>query len=242
MRSDMSKVIVERPRRGSRGGAKGRRRAERELDGPRQEGMRRAHSNHKSLNENLTPLKRFLGSRVGKHWPKVYSEISEHLRPSNAVQQHVRDHLEDFVATRTALRNGKVFVHVAGFRGGAVPLEQAWARFYVHPTSGVLMRNKHGADWKRALARQRQAARTEVEQRRRALGDSLQLHKLMGCWFAVALAPLPPKGRPYTDVVIDGGFSDLPRLELYGRNDRHAVAKRQLGRKELARYDLKNDG
>ncbi len=55
----------------------------------------------KWLNENLAPLKRFLGKQVGRPWDKVYSEIAENLKPTSTVQQHVRDHIEDFVALKT---------------------------------------------------------------------------------------------------------------------------------------------
>ncbi|MBL8706768.1 MAG: hypothetical protein JNM30_18085, partial [Rhodospirillales bacterium] len=95
----------------------------------------------KALNENLAPLIRFLRSRVGKHWTKVYGEISEHLRADNAVQQHVRDHLDDFVAARTSLRNGEILIHESGRWGGPRPLRESFCRFYVHPVSGVLHAN-----------------------------------------------------------------------------------------------------
>ena len=64
----------------------------------------------KTLNENLNPLKRYLASQVGRPWRKVYSEISEHLKPTSTVQQHVRDHLQDFVATKTRMKGGAVVV------------------------------------------------------------------------------------------------------------------------------------
>ena len=62
MREDMSRVIVERPRLGGHRTRKGRARALDDL--PKQEGMRRAHlhsGDWKTLNENLAPLRRFLG-------------------------------------------------------------------------------------------------------------------------------------------------------------------------------------
>lgn len=139
MRPDMAKVIVERPRRGGWKLGKGANRSS--LDGPSMAGMRRPHGDRKALNENLAPLIRFLRSRVGKHWTKVYGEISEHLRADNAVQQHVRDHLDDFVAARTSLRNGEILIHESGRWGGPRPLRESFCRFYVHPVSGVLHAN-----------------------------------------------------------------------------------------------------
>src|SRR5258708_4981364 len=96
MRSDMSKVIVERPRRGGGRDRKGR--PEREFeDTPSKQSMKRGHSDLKDLNENLAPLKRYLGRNVGRSWNKVFSEICENIRMDNAVQKHVRGHVFDYV-------------------------------------------------------------------------------------------------------------------------------------------------
>ena len=100
MRADMSRVIVERPRRG---GLTRRGRSLSFDDLSQHEGMRRRHrigGNWKELNENLAPLRRYLERQVGRPWSKVYSEITAHLRADNTVQQHVRDHLRDFVAVK----------------------------------------------------------------------------------------------------------------------------------------------
>lgn len=99
MRADMAKVIVERPRRVERVTPKGRVVGQDELRS--HEGIRVPHVRNwggKVLNENLAPLRRYLERQVGRPWNKVYAEISAHLRPASAVQQHVRDHLHHFVA------------------------------------------------------------------------------------------------------------------------------------------------
>jgi hypothetical protein len=48
---------------------------------------------------------------VGRPWNKVYSEIAAHLRADNTVQQHVRDHLRNFVAINPRRRHGWYFVY-----------------------------------------------------------------------------------------------------------------------------------
>jgi hypothetical protein len=154
MRPDMAKVIVERPRRG--GWKLGKEANRPSLDGPAMAGMRRPYAERKALNENLAPLIRFLRSRIGKHWSKVYGEISEHLRADNAVQQHVRDHLDDFVAVRTSLQNGEIVVHDSGRWGGPRPLRESFCRYYVHPISGVL----HANAFRDRHVRQRKSVRS----------------------------------------------------------------------------------
>ncbi len=101
MRADMAKVIVERPRRVERATRRGRALGADDL--PSHEGMRAPHVRNwggKVLNENLAPLRRYLERQVGRKWDRVYAEISVHLRPTSAVQQHVRDHLHHFVAVK----------------------------------------------------------------------------------------------------------------------------------------------
>src|SRR4051812_39875839 len=104
MRADMAKVIVERPRVGSRARGKGKgykRRLARIApeDRPRREGMKHHGGNTKSLNEHLGPLGRYLEGQVGRPWNDVFAEICAHIDRNSAVQDHVRDHLGDFVTT-----------------------------------------------------------------------------------------------------------------------------------------------
>ena len=138
----MHKVIVERPRRGGRAPERtprGERGAALE-ELPTKQGMRRRHVLHgdeKQLNENLGPLKKFLRKQVGRSWNAVYREISAQLRPSNAVKQHVRDHLWDFVERYVVLgKKGEVFrvPHRRNYVSGRL----LPGRLYVHPRSGVL--------------------------------------------------------------------------------------------------------
>ena len=233
MREDMFKVIVERPR--IRAWKNGERRAGNQpLDeAPFRQGMGRAHSERKTLNENLAPLRRFLAARVGRPWTRVYSEISAGLSPRNAVQQHVRDHLEDFVAVAPIVRDGRLYV-LERLRGLS-PLEESWRELYFHPTARLLLRN-------RAVERRRGARKCGVDSsaRRRELGEMRQLHRLNGCWFEVRLSPAVGPRGPEPDVVRGAGLSVLPPAELYGRQSVVAAAKRQLSRRELRAFGVRN--
>lgn len=133
MRPDMAKVIVERPRRLEGIARAGRQRPLDEL--PSHEGMRAPHVRNfagKVLNENLAPLRRYLDRQVGRPWNKVYAEISAHLRPTSAVQQHVRDHLRDFVA----IAPRRIHFPMRQRAG-----EDIWPQpYYVDPRTGLLCR------------------------------------------------------------------------------------------------------
>jgi hypothetical protein len=91
MRSDMAKVIVERPRKKGRAWRKpkGFLREQQKLfeEGlPFREGIKRCWQGHtKYLNEHLGPLRRYLDSQVGRPWNKVFSEICTHINRNSAV-------------------------------------------------------------------------------------------------------------------------------------------------------------
>jgi hypothetical protein len=133
----MSRVIVERPRRGGGWARKGRAVPMEEL--PERQGLRRPYilsRNSKTLNDNLAPLRRYLERQVGRPWNKVYSEIAAHLRANSTVQQHVRDHLGDFVAIKPRRRSGSFFATGVNERHDQL----WWEPLYVDPDDGLLKR------------------------------------------------------------------------------------------------------
>ena len=143
MRRDMHKVIVERPRRKGLGpyrqsrGGRGRVLA----DLPNKEGIRKSYTirgTDKELNENLAPLKRYLRKQVGRPWNAVYRDISAVLNSRSAVQQHVRDHLWDFVAEHVILgERGAVFKAPPNPWFGSGRLRPG--QLYIHPRTGLLL-------------------------------------------------------------------------------------------------------
>jgi hypothetical protein len=243
MRKDMSKIIVERPRRGVRSaksakpgrtqplededGEPLRARAPRAPRGPRT----------KSLNENLAPLRRYLARQVDRPWNKIYSEISEHLKPTSTVQQHVRDHIEDFVATRTRMSAGAVVT--LGRWGGEHPLDLDWRPFFVHPRTGLMKRNPKRLSWQRARKEQAAAEAAERAARMRELSPDLQLHRFDEVWWEVRLGRVANREKQTEgDVVIQAGLSALDPATLYGRHGVQAIAKRPLSKAEKKRHKL----
>jgi hypothetical protein len=155
MRKDMAKVIVVRPRCNPHQGEIRQGRPELLLDGedeplrPRAKSTRRIKT--KYLNENLAPLKRYLQRQVGRPWDKVYSEISANLKVASTVQQHVRDHIEDFVAIRCRMRDGKVMT--LDRVGRECKLVHDHRRLYVHPRTGLLRQSPPREPWTPSSAR-----------------------------------------------------------------------------------------
>jgi hypothetical protein len=262
MRDDMSKVIVERARPGSSQHVARRSRrldpklipVDEDADNPFPEriGHGRAASFgrfRKHLNENLAPLRRYLASQVGRPWDAVFSEISSEIRLDNAVQKHVRDHVDDFVAVTTFLQDGKIFI--ADRYGRPVSLaDMRWPPdLYVHPVTGVLCRN----DWRRVRRAQKRRAKAAKERalatRMRVLARDRQLHLLDdGNWWEVRLAAVPrylvepEAAKLVVDVIERAGLSALSRAERYDRRGVHATTMRALSRKEIKALGLRAGG
>ena len=263
MREDMDEIIIERPRHGSRMGhhRRGRRMngkltSRRDPDAlPYQIGLKRAARQagpSKSLNENLTPLRRYLERQINRPWNKVWSEISANLKVASAVQQHVRDHVPDFVAIQPVAKDGAIWVKIRG--GRLIRLEESDFRLYVDPRTGLLRPNKHFKTWTKKRREENAAADKHRAERVRELAPDLQLHRFDSRgWWEVRLAPIPVKPvtintgtmsrtynrvLPHTDVVRAAKLTTLPTDKLYGRAGVYAIAKRQLSRKEMLALDL----
>jgi hypothetical protein len=148
MRSDMAKVIVERPRRKGWAGRKPKGDSRRlrgfGTDGPpHREGIKaRWKGGTKSLNEHLGPLRRYLDSQVGRPWDKVFSEICAHINRNSAVQDHVRDHIADYVTIHVIIIEGVPCNGEGGWNFGKPLHQMTWKRWYVCPRSGLLRRIK----------------------------------------------------------------------------------------------------
>lgn len=249
MRHDMYKVIVERPRHG-RYGVRGELRCRDFEESPRQASLS-AYRRTKSLNENLRPLERFLQAQVDRPWNKVYAELCAGIDRRNTVQQHILQHVEDFVAVRVVSIDGQL----GWIRswGAPQPLQQRWApRLFVDPASGVLLRNRLQERSVRAR-RAEQAAIRQPDPSRRVIGPARQLHCIDGVWFEIDLAPVAEAAafqeRPF-DVLRRLDPARCPARQsakgvaanqaLFGRSDVYAWRKRQLGRDELRRHGLSN--
>ncbi|MBB6095617.1 hypothetical protein HNQ60_004508 [Povalibacter uvarum] len=257
MREDMYKVIVERPRRGQSGyNAAARRRND--FDGPASLGMRAGYG-YRGLNENLAPLRRYLRAQVGRPWNKVFSEICAGIDGRNTVQQHIRQHIDDFIATKVGLRDGKLIDLAQRYRfwpdDGALHQE-----LYVDPRSGLIRINKWYRAWRRERLEDVKRALADIATRRRTIDKDTQLHLLERIWFQVTTSVVPPartrevvvKGRRVTHTIRDKRYDAILRREVwqddgvederervYGVRNRYGVSKRQLSKRELVAYGLR---
>lgn len=261
MREDMAKVIVTRPRILDSVIRRGRLSPPEVL--PKKIGLRRhaqERGGFKMLNENLSPLRRFLEAQTGKPWDAVYSEIAANLKVTSTVQQHVRDHLKDFVN-----------IHRRPAPWSLGP----WLEPLYVDDEGVL---------RRTIRRSRARLRSPTgEQDRVRLADNLELRKIAGHWYEITLGRLPEPDyrpvarllkqptRPYaatssmrvvevvvrqlvtpavTDAVTGKPVFSGPEIDETDAWRRYraenpdgcyATGKRQLSRRELRHHHLRND-
>ena len=258
MREDMYKVIVERPRRGKEGDAIAAR-LRKDLDGPMRLGTRAGYG-YRSLNENLAPLRRYLHAQVGRPWNKVFSEICAGIDRRNTVQQHIHQHIRDFIAIDVGLREGKLVDLAArwGFLRSGSGLSQA---LYVDPRTGLIRRNKGYRSWRHGVAERRQYEQAEIAARRRIVDERTFLLLLDDIWFRVEVDVLPKErfvenvvdgkprrhviAEPRYDVVLRRSISRAMRVDLeqckhlYGSGDLYAVSKRQLSTREIKAHRLR---
>ncbi len=260
MREDMAKVIVTRPRVG--GGWSRERKIPAPEEQPIRESMRARWTSRKHLNETLAPLRRYLRKQIGRPWNAVYAEICANLSVTSAVQQHVRDHLDDFVGRNAFERNGALYV-MSGRFDIVRRLSDGWVEMFVCPHAGTLQENPYWAARRGCLVdrrAKRAAGAAERAKRLVVVSPYVQLHRLAGQWYEVRLARIRGEAeRAYDDfwdahadryayaqrearvedVIIASGAWSGSRRALYGRSGVRGVAKRQLSRKELKRYGLR---
>lgn len=240
MREDMAKVIVERPRIKGRAwrrpkGYKRRLRRAGEDGGPIREGIKRpwAACGGKHLNEHLGPLRRYLDKQVGRPWDKVFSEICAHIHRDSAVQDHVRDHVDQYVVTDVVVIDG-VACHGGSDRRYGTPLS-AWRGWgwYVCPRTRLLRRQER---WERP------AMPAKVADRVVPVSETQQCRFRDGAWHLVTLVRLPAVRQHCAerDVVLNAPVANLTPTEArrhYGA-EVYAAGIRRLSRRELTQYPI----
>lgn len=161
MRSDMKKVVIERPRGQSNApnrkfGARLPYIPDHDYDEqPKRVGISASYRDYgysrKWLRDLLGPLTRFLQKNIGRPWNEVYSEICATLDRREITGHHLISHLKDEVETNCFMgANRKVWY----LRWGSDLREVEG--FYVHPQTRLLCRalqpNKRALQRRQLLA------------------------------------------------------------------------------------------
>lgn len=270
MREDMFKVIVERPRLvNSNAYSRDGRKFRNDEDTPSHLGMKRGYNWRKWLNENLAPLRRYLEKQVNRPWDKVYSEICATIDARSTVKRHILQHIDDFVAVDThwveTPEGEKVVIRGRHWPRKDLPLEESRATLYVHPRTGILLRNRRYVSYDARKRKERQAQHAHQLSVRRNINEHEQLRCIEGVWYHLTLGMLPAPtmqiretGGELKKKVVYAACWDVVRkawvsrkhgyaptdggqpgnFDMYGDPDKYAVSKRQLNSQELKKHGL----
>jgi hypothetical protein len=268
MRSDMFKVIVERPRlvRGDwLGGGResGFRQFLNSEERPQKVGMRAGHLNRKGLNENLAPLRRFLIGSAGRPWDKVRSEVLAQIDQRSTVQQHIMEHVDDYVLTEVVAKprsdtqpgkRGVVFLYRPSYsRSGAMLLvQESRSPLFVDPRTGIL-RETHSQVHRKAAKLQSNADReTEHTKTIRVIDSTHQFRRFDDVWYEVVIAPIPGTRlwewqrrhmKSDDQAKLEKVWCALEKRWLSRFNaDTYVTTKRQLNSKEILKNKLNANG
>ena len=187
----------------------------------------------------------------------MYSEICAGIDRRNTVQQHIHQHLEDFVAVKVIMIDGELR---ANRRWRVLePLSSSWAaKYYVQPEHGMLLNNHFRLDMRREQRKQRRNDRAEwrsgIREGLRVIDPTNQMHCIEGVWYRIEVAPLASThavDETRVDALRRVPVDQCPVWEdrknvmsnytLFGRHDVYARSKRQLNVRELRHYRLSNN-
>lgn len=231
MRPDMKKVVVERPRWGSRArnrkfGARLKYIAGHDYEEQPKKALGfesyAIDGYGKEFTDVLNPLRRFLRSNLGRPWNKVYSELCAGLDRRKVTGLHIFQHLETMVERNCYFgADGEVLrIH---------PGQPPVRGFYVHPRSGLL------CEARRESRRERKRQQMEAEEVTQLHpGGSFRYQKHEDIWYRVTLRRIVVQSSDFrTQPVVQDIF--LRTDVRIGRGEHWiAVEKKQCNRHELA--------
>lgn len=250
MRSDMNKVICERPRvgHGSDNEKFGGRLSKDEIAAcwdddvdPGPSGFipwsRRRNKDSKDFTDNLEPLRRYLRKQVGRPWDAVYRDLSAVLDRRTMTGRHVWTHINSEVAQDCYVANNGGIYQIARGVGAALVLRE----LYVHPLTRLLCYmppNQQAHLARYAWLRRRETSGPKPI----TLDDTHTLEQIYGLWYEVTVAKVTVREPGYWHEWVYRGKAQPNHRGWVEARDvvMTTRTKRQLGHKELRRHGLTN--
>jgi hypothetical protein len=236
----MGNCVIERPRRGSKTALSAKARHYGKIveynDGPDYDGLthlpvsRKQEGYHKKLGDKdftdvLGPLHRYLRSTCGRLWDDVYSEIKQTLGKAGwGVQHIINAHLDVAVHTYRE-KDGNVWV---SDRHGVHKIGGFYYDFYVEPETGILREVPPYRKWRSIAPKKETTEPLAVI----PIEAGKEYRKIKGIWYLHEFVEVEVK----TPVLLRGSFF---RMNL--EKQIISKSKRQLGKKQLKEYGLRND-
>ncbi|WP_407307864.1 hypothetical protein [Acinetobacter sp.] len=214
MRYDFNKQLTERERLGHKRkfgdirNAKANKVLDEDMSGGKESiHTRRRHARNggrKSFNENLNPLKNFLRESVGRPWDKVYSEITSTFDKRKVINNHILEHLFQYVELKVYIVDGKPCT-LNTYRNSIEKYRPITAgnpnypTYYVDPIDGIFKAPKQESHLHR---RQREAeeAKKAGEKLRsiyHRLNEDTHLIRMNGIWWVYSAKAKPAQVAEY---------------------------------------------
>ena len=181
---------------------------------------RRNHYEWKEFSDLLGPLERFLNKQIGRKWDDVYSEICKNLPNTSMAGDHIRQHVFQIVEIHTFLGLDNKIYQKPKYGGGFVEISSYSRKqqLYVHPVTGILL-----------LAKRRKRTK-HVGEITKITNKNLPgwYEKFDGIWYEMKTSMV----QRFLPLATEQTF------ELVEEEIKH---KRQMSHKELSKAGLKND-
>ena len=216
-------------------------------------GRRRAVKvNRKSFNENLNPLRSFIHRNVGRPWNKVFSELNQVFDRRKVVNNHIFEHLLDYVETQAKLIDGRVCV-LNSYRNyrpydpvtrtyGEVeegyydkrwtPIKEDSCEWYVHPVDGLLKANKNKIGKKARREKQAKAREAAALKVSRVVDADNHLYLEDGIWMLYGIKDKP---APVETFVAPYGMTDWDFRKL-SKAEREKVGVKRMERPSVNEF------
>lgn len=231
----LSEIVIERPRGGWR--CSSRKAIKTDLNRLTQEAIEdgllspyliKPLHKTKYLSDHLSPLRRYLRSKVGQPWNLVYSDLSCRLDKNTVIGKHVIDHLWDFVERHAEINNNIPYHKPGanGSRGGKIGGYHD--AFYVHPVTGIL------CVVERSLG---QKSSQKVDQSMIQINAYQRYYQLNNLWFRIGFQDVYPEHLCY-DVLLKTDLTPEIARKTYGQPI-YAATKHQCSKLELKKLRSK---
>lgn len=228
----LDRIVIERPRGGLRVSCKkvkGYKNALRRITREASEDgllqpfvIKKKHWKSRYFSDNLSPLYRWLCSRIGQPWDWVYSELCYQLDTSTLSGQHILTHVWGFVERDVIIIDGIPYRKNACY-GKRSRLDDRWGmrdNLYIHPETGILCIAKKTP---RKTAKKQDDV-VECDRNR-------QYRKIDSIWYLVSFCYFSLRDRPF-DILLNQHISFQQAIEEYGKRI-YAFHKRHCTKKEI---------
>lgn len=243
MRDDFNKQLTERERLGHKSkfgdyrNAKLNKALDEDMSGgkesihARRRNAKGGANTRKQFNENLNPLRSFLHTNLGRPWDKIYSEITTAFDKRKVINNHILEHLFQYVELDVHIVDGKPCTR-ARWRSSSMefyPIQShgRMPSYYVDPRDGLLKTPKRGKTKREVNADKAREAKATRDKIYRKVDDDNHLVYQKGTWWlfqakdkpaqvvAYERTPEWSKTQPadWSRYALDGAWKALPDEE-----------------------------